>query len=123
LLPPWSLFCLPFTKTGYRCRMDPRGGCGPAPVWSEDALKDLVVKEDADEGSSLAWFSPHDLGRDDETPDLWLLIRQEQLARNTRGPGLEVSDSELAEGLGISKRTACDYREKLAKLRLVAAKP
>lgn len=56
-------------KTGYRCRMDPRGGCGPAPVWSEDALKDLVVKEGADEGSSLAWFSSHDLGRDDETPD------------------------------------------------------
>ncbi len=56
-------------KTGYRCRMDPRGCCGPAPVWSEDALKDLVVKEDADEMSSLAWFSPHDLGRDDETPD------------------------------------------------------
>jgi len=56
-------------KTGYRCRMDPRGGCGPAPVWSEEALKDLVVKEDADEMSSLAWFSPHDLGRDDETPD------------------------------------------------------
>ena len=30
-------------KTGYRCRMDPRGGCGPAPVWSEDALKDLSI--------------------------------------------------------------------------------
>jgi SAM-dependent methyltransferase len=56
-------------KTGYRCRMDPRGGCGPAPVWSEEALKDLVVKEDSDEISSLSWFSPHDLGRDDETSD------------------------------------------------------
>lgn len=56
-------------KTGYRCRMDPRGGCGPAPVWSDDALKDLVVKEDTDEMSSLAWFSSHDLGRDDETLD------------------------------------------------------
>ena len=56
-------------KTGYRCRMDPRGACGPAPVWSEDALKDLVVKEDTDEIDSLSWFSPHDLGRDDETPD------------------------------------------------------
>jgi SAM-dependent methyltransferase len=56
-------------KTGYRCRMDPRGGCGPAPVWSEDALKDLVVNEETDETNSLSWFSPHDLGRDDETPD------------------------------------------------------
>ena len=52
---------------------------------------------------------------------LWLLIRQEELARNTKGPGLEVSDSELAAGLDISKRTACDYREKLVKLRLVEA--
>jgi SAM-dependent methyltransferase len=56
-------------KTGYRCRMDPRGGCGPAPVWSEDALKDLVLKEDTDEISSLAWFNAHDLARDDETSD------------------------------------------------------
>ncbi|MGO9118098.1 MAG: methyltransferase domain-containing protein [Desulfomonilaceae bacterium] len=56
-------------KTGYRCRMDPRCGCGPAPVWSEDALKDLVVKEDTDEISSLSWLSANDLGRDDETPD------------------------------------------------------
>ena len=53
---------------------------------------------------------------------VWLLMRQEELAKNTKGPGLEVSDSELAEGLGISKRTACDYREKLVKLRLVEAK-
>ena len=36
-------------QTGYRCKMDPRGGCGPAPVWSEDALKDLVVEEETDE--------------------------------------------------------------------------
>lgn len=56
-------------KTGYRCRMDPRGGCGPAPVWSEDALKDLIVKEESDDSSSLSWFGAHDLGRDDETPD------------------------------------------------------
>jgi SAM-dependent methyltransferase len=55
--------------TGYRCRMDPRGACGPAPVWSEDALKDLVVQKEIEENSSLAWFSPHDLERDDETPD------------------------------------------------------
>lgn len=56
-------------KTGYRCRMDPRGCCGPAPVWSEDALKDLVVNEETDEISSCSWLGTHDFGRDDETPD------------------------------------------------------
>jgi SAM-dependent methyltransferase len=56
-------------KTGYRCRMDPRGACGPAPVWSEDALKDLIVTEETDEIASLSWLSAQDLGRDDETPD------------------------------------------------------
>ena len=56
-------------QTGYRCRIDPRGGCGPAPVWSKDALKDIVVREETDETSSLPWFSAHDLGRDDDTPD------------------------------------------------------
>ncbi len=49
---------------------------------------------------------------------LWLLIRQEELARSTRGPELEISDKELGEGLGVSKRTACTYREELTKLRL-----
>lgn len=56
-------------KTGYRCRMDPRGCCGPAPVWSEDALKDLVLEDDTNEVSSVSWLSPQDLGRDDETSD------------------------------------------------------
>ena len=56
-------------KTGYRCRTDPRGCCGPAPVWSKDALKDLVVRDESDEVSSVSWLSPYDLGRDDETPD------------------------------------------------------
>lgn len=31
-------------RTGYRCRMDPRGACGPLAVWSADALKDLVCE-------------------------------------------------------------------------------
>ncbi|MEW6140260.1 MAG: methyltransferase domain-containing protein [Thermodesulfobacteriota bacterium] len=56
-------------KTGYRCRMDPRGACGPAPVWSADALKDLVVDEETDETDSLSWLDSQDLARDDETPD------------------------------------------------------
>lgn len=31
-------------RTGYRCRIDPRGICGPMAVWSADALKDLVCR-------------------------------------------------------------------------------
>jgi hypothetical protein len=49
---------------------------------------------------------------------VWLM-RQEELARSTRGPELEVSDKELGEGVGVSKRTACTYREELTKFRLV----
>jgi hypothetical protein len=50
---------------------------------------------------------------------VWLLIRQEELARNTKGPGLEVSDSELATGIGVTKTTAQSYRQKLSKLKLI----
>ena len=32
------------TRTGYRCRIDARGACGPLAVWSSDALKDLICK-------------------------------------------------------------------------------
>ncbi|MFC1835959.1 class I SAM-dependent methyltransferase [Thermodesulfobacteriota bacterium] len=56
-------------KTGYRCRMDPRGCSGPAPVWSKSALKDMVVPEGKCEGDSLYHFSSDDLAREDETPD------------------------------------------------------
>jgi hypothetical protein len=52
---------------------------------------------------------------------VWLLIRQEELARNTKGPRLEVSDSELAEGIGVTKTTAQNYREKLGKLKPIEA--
>ena len=52
---------------------------------------------------------------------LWLLMRQEELARSTRGPKLSVSDSELAEALGVTKRTARNYREELVKLKLATA--
>jgi hypothetical protein len=31
-------------RTGYRCRIDARGACGPLAVWSKEALKDLVSK-------------------------------------------------------------------------------
>lgn len=33
------------TKTGYRCRIDARGACGPMAVWSSDALKDQVCRK------------------------------------------------------------------------------
>jgi hypothetical protein len=46
-------------------------------------------------------------------------MRQEELARNTKGPGLKISDSELAEGIGVTKTTAQNYREKLRKLKLI----
>jgi hypothetical protein len=36
-------------RTGYRCRMDPRGVCGPLAVWSADALKDCVCSESGNE--------------------------------------------------------------------------
>jgi hypothetical protein len=52
---------------------------------------------------------------------VWLLIRQEEVARNTRGPKFRVSDSELAQGIGVTKRTACTYRERLSKLGLIEA--
>lgn len=56
-------------KTGYRCRMDPRGCCGPAPVWSKEALKDRILPSDVSEASSLYHFRAGDLARADDTPD------------------------------------------------------
>lgn len=63
-------------KAGYRCRMDPRGACGPIAVWSPTALKDLIVCLEspveceviAPKGT-LDYFSSGDFVRDDETPD------------------------------------------------------
>jgi len=50
---------------------------------------------------------------------VWLLIRQEELARSTRGPKLEVSDTELAAGVGVTKTSAQNYRQILSKLKLI----
>ncbi|AFM24395.1 ogr/Delta-like zinc finger family protein [Desulfomonile tiedjei] len=33
------------TGTGYRCRMDPRGACGPLAVWSSDAIKNRICSD------------------------------------------------------------------------------
>ena len=53
---------------------------------------------------------------------IWLLIRQEELARDTRGPKLSISDSELAVAIGVSKPSAQTYRKVLTKLKLVEVK-
>jgi hypothetical protein len=49
---------------------------------------------------------------------LWLLMVQEERARNTREP-FGVTDSELAEALGVSLSTAGTYRRDLTNLALV----
>jgi len=51
---------------------------------------------------------------------LWLLIQQEEAARNTK-EAFGVTDSALAEALGVSKTTAATYREQLQEMRLVKA--
>jgi hypothetical protein len=32
-------------KAGYRCRIDPRGACGPLAVWSSDAMKSRICRD------------------------------------------------------------------------------
>ena len=57
--------------TGYRCRLDPRGQCGPLAVWSSEALRDLIIR-DEDEPKRLRTLDLFDekyFVRDDETPD------------------------------------------------------
>jgi hypothetical protein len=49
---------------------------------------------------------------------LWLLIQQEETARNTKGR-FSVTDAALAEALGVSKTTAANYREQLQELGIV----
>jgi hypothetical protein len=49
---------------------------------------------------------------------LWLLVKQEETARNTKAQ-FSISDAEMASGVGVSKRTACTYRELLSSLKLV----
>jgi hypothetical protein len=49
---------------------------------------------------------------------LWLLIRQEESARNTKA-AFHISDGDLMSGLGIVRSTAKTYREQLSALRLI----
>ncbi len=55
--------------TGYRCRVDFRGACGALAVWSEDALRDLIVRDEDAEKGTLDFFDESDFARDDETND------------------------------------------------------
>lgn len=57
------------SKTGYRCRIDPRGACGALPVWSKDALKGKVLSASKEAQGTLDFFRPDDFGRDNDTPD------------------------------------------------------
>jgi SAM-dependent methyltransferase len=58
-------------NAGYRCRMDPRGQCGPIAVWSDSALRNLIVqKEDKlSKKHTHDFFNPEDFSREDETSD------------------------------------------------------
>jgi hypothetical protein len=49
---------------------------------------------------------------------LWLLIQQEESARNTRAV-FRVSDADLMEGLGIVRSTAKAFREQLQALGMI----
>jgi Mn-dependent DtxR family transcriptional regulator len=49
---------------------------------------------------------------------LWLLVVQEERARNTR-QSFEVTDSELAAALGVSLPTVGTYRRELANQGLI----
>jgi hypothetical protein len=49
---------------------------------------------------------------------LWLLVKQEEAARRNKW-GLELTETAVAEALGISIRTAGTYRESLQKLGLL----
>lgn len=50
---------------------------------------------------------------------LWLLVRQEDEARNTRGNELEIADADLATALGVTRKTAGRYMLDLQALGLV----
>jgi hypothetical protein len=49
---------------------------------------------------------------------LWLLIQQEEAARNTK-TAFKVTDGQVAEDLSVTRMTAGNYREQLLELRLV----
>lgn len=64
-----SLDCQGVDKTGYRCRIDARGACGPMPVHSADDLKHLLCEKTEDNETPKGDFLPDDFSRDDEASD------------------------------------------------------
>ena len=58
-------------NAGYRCRLDPRGQCGPIAVWSDSALRNLIVQEEdkPSKKHTYDFFIPEDFSREDETSD------------------------------------------------------
>ncbi len=54
---------------GYRCRVDPRGACGPIPVTSPQDLKDLIVTDAPVVKGTLDYYSAQDFARDDDNAD------------------------------------------------------
>jgi SAM-dependent methyltransferase len=54
---------------GYRCRLDPRGMCGPIAVMSRDDLRMCIIRCEPKEEGTLDHFAINDFAREDETPD------------------------------------------------------
>ena len=50
---------------------------------------------------------------------LWLLLHQEEKARNVRDVEIRVSDADLVRALGVSRTTAKAYRDRLTELALI----
>ncbi len=64
-----TLGCQGVDKTGYRCRVDARGACGPMPVRSANDLKHLFGETKETKDFSQRDFLPEDFAREDEDPD------------------------------------------------------
>jgi SAM-dependent methyltransferase len=64
-----ALDCQGIDKTGYRCRIDARGTCGPMPVHSATDLKHLTYEVKEEKPSTKGDFLPDDFSREDEDAD------------------------------------------------------
>lgn len=64
-----TLQCQGVDKTGYRCRIDARGACGPMPVKTPNDLKYLLCEEKDKQKPPAGDFRPDDFSREDEEAD------------------------------------------------------
>ncbi len=64
-----TLVCQGVDKTGYRCRIDARGACGPIPVRSADDLKHLTGEDREEPLAPQGDFLADDFTREDESSD------------------------------------------------------